>query len=126
MSSTRAVLMSIRPHHAQRIYSGTKPYEFRRVASGIRSGDMIFLYETSPVSAVTGQAIVASITVDSPNHLSTLEPDPLEREYVSAYLGDARKPIALRLCEVVRYGIARDLRGFGVRRAPQSYQFLEL
>lgn len=116
--------MSIRPHHVRRIYDGTKLYEFRRMAAGIRSGYKIFIYETAPTSIITGEMDVAAVVKDRAEVLSTLESDPVEREHVRSYLDGALNPIALRIGEIVRYKNPRELSSLAIRRAPQSYQFV--
>lgn len=125
MREPRTVVMSIHPHHAGRIYSGAKTYEFRRRASGLGVGDKILIYESSPVSAVTGEATVESVITGSTSTLSGLEADPEERANLLAYLESAADPVALRLTEVARYAAERRLLDIGVHRPPQSYQFVE-
>ncbi|MBN9106176.1 MAG: hypothetical protein J0I14_14350 [Propionibacteriaceae bacterium] len=125
MNRKSVAVMSIRPRHASRIFAGTKPYEFRRRASGIASGTRILIYETAPVSAVTGEAAVEVVRAGSASELSSLEPEAAERETVLAYLGGARSPVALGLSGVVRYEKPKSLLEIGVAHAPQSYQFVE-
>lgn len=125
MTIARTAVMSIHSHHASRIYALTKLYEFRRVGSGFRPGDRIFIYETAPVSRVTGEAFVAAVEIGNSLTLGALEPDLREREHVNLYLAGALRPVALRLEHAIRYEPTRSLRHFGVGRAPQSYQFVE-
>jgi len=50
-----AILISIKPVYCERIYAGSKTVELRRRCSqSVCDGLPIFIYETSPVSSVTG------------------------------------------------------------------------
>lgn len=48
-------VMSLKPEFAQAIYEGKKNWEFRLKAPPI--GKWIFIYESAPVSAITGQVL---------------------------------------------------------------------
>jgi len=57
-----SVLMSIRPQYAKKIFDGTKKVELRRVKpKSLQSGDLIFVYVSSPVKALMGAFTVSSI-----------------------------------------------------------------
>lgn len=117
--------MSIHPYHASRIYSLAKPYEFRRVGAGLQPGVRIFIYETAPVSLVTGEVVVVATQGGDAHDLVALEPDLKERDHVRRYLTGASRPVALQLGRAIRYNRGLSLQDLGVTRAPQSYQFLE-
>jgi predicted transcriptional regulator len=124
VSPPATVVMSIHPHHARRIYEGVKPFEFRRSGVRIQPGDVVLIYETAPVSAVTGQARVEAVVKGNVASLSSLESSLDERSHVERYLSGAVNPTALRLCDIAQYRTARDLPSLGIRRPPQSYQFV--
>ena len=57
-----AILMSIRPEYAEKIFGKTKTVELRRVKpKTLASGDLIFVYVSSPVQALVGAFKVASV-----------------------------------------------------------------
>ena len=59
---SNAILMSIRPQYASKIFDGTKTVELRRIKpKTLSSGDLIFVYVSSPVKALTGVFRVASV-----------------------------------------------------------------
>ena len=59
MSAHDLALISIKPEHAKQIYAGEKRAELRKsFGSAIR---IIFMYETAPVSAVTGAFLVGRL-----------------------------------------------------------------
>lgn len=59
---SNAILMSIRPQYASKIFDGTKTVELRRIKpKTLGSGDLIFVYVSSPVKALMGAFRVASV-----------------------------------------------------------------
>ena len=53
MDRPSAILMSIHPKYAKAIISGEKTAELRRVKLKLKNGDLVVIYETSPIMAVT-------------------------------------------------------------------------
>lgn len=120
----RAALFSIRSRHAQRIYSGSKLYEYRRCHIQLDVGCVCYVYETAPISAVTGEFVVTSVVCASPAELVELESDPIERAALARYLDGARRASAIQIGTAARWCRGRALAEFGVSRPPQSYCYL--
>lgn len=60
--STRDVIFSIRPAHAEKILDGSKTVELRRrFTSEVRPGTLALIYSTSPTSALTGSARIQEV-----------------------------------------------------------------
>lgn len=57
-SRQTVVILAIHPRHAAAIYAGTKRWEFRKVPPPVPG--WVLLYETAPVSAVTGKVFLAA------------------------------------------------------------------
>lgn len=123
-SALQEAMISIAPQHASRIYSGDKHYEFRRTAAGLTAGTVLWIYETAPISAITGQAVVGKQIFGTPEKISSLEVNPPSRDHVNRYLAGSKNPVALELSGVEKFDAPIRLPFRGVRRAPQSYQFL--
>ncbi len=60
-------LMSIKPKWAKELYSGKKTVEFRKSSPAV--GSLVFLYESTPVRAVTGVFIVSAILSSRASHV---------------------------------------------------------
>ena len=57
-----AVLMSTRPQYADKIFSGTKTVELRRIKPKLLTkNDLIFVYVSSPVKSLVGAFTVLSV-----------------------------------------------------------------
>lgn len=52
------MILAIKPKHAEKIYAGTKRWEFRKVPPPVPG--WVLLYESAPVSAVTGKVYLAA------------------------------------------------------------------
>lgn len=61
MSKKTYVLMSIKPQYAGLIRSGKKTVELRKKAPKINKGDVIVIYESSPVMKITSYCEIKEI-----------------------------------------------------------------
>lgn len=123
---TRHSLISLRPKFAEAIYKGIKLYEFRRVRVRMREGDHVFIYETSPVSRLTGEFRVGKVILGSPSQLYSLEPSRNSREEAKRYLLGAQFASAIQIVAAVQWQQSRSLQevlpGY---RPPRSYVFIK-
>lgn len=116
--------MSIRTQHADRIYRGDKRFEFRRQRPRFSSGLKVFIYEPTPVRAVTGHFRVDELVDIGDGDLSALEGDNGERRFVESYLCGARRPTAIGIAQPRRLDNPVSLESLGVSVAPQSYVYI--
>jgi len=63
------LLLSIHPEFAHKIFCGTKTAELRRIRPRVARNDIILIYVTSPVSALSGAVKVQEVIAASPNIL---------------------------------------------------------
>lgn len=64
-----AWLISIRPRFVKDIFSGMKSVELRRQRIQAKPGDLLFVYETSPVMAIMGFVVVVAVETRQVNSL---------------------------------------------------------
>ena len=64
-----ALLISIRPRFAAKIFAGTKTVELRRVKPRVSSGDLALVYVSSPTMELQGAFEVASLVSAPPSAL---------------------------------------------------------
>lgn len=121
----RVALMSIKPCFAAEIFEGRKRYEFRRVRVSLGPGDTVVVYESAPVSLVTGHFTVDSVCTGPPSEIAMLEGRKRARGYVISYLNGAVTASAIRLVDARKWAEAVTLSvATGLARPPQAYQFL--
>lgn len=117
-------VMSIHKRHAQRILSGDKVAEFRRVRPNFSPGSVILIYETKHTKRITGFFVVSKIEPAAPELVDLFEVHQFERELVQQYLQGSLHPTAMVIAEYRKFENPLDLTSIGVLRAPQSYQFI--
>ena len=67
MAEPRALLLSIRPRHADAIMAGRKTVEVRRRRVSAPAGTTVILYATAPVKAVVATARLSDSFASSPD-----------------------------------------------------------
>jgi predicted transcriptional regulator len=65
----RALLISIRPRFAEKIFAGTKTVELRRVRPRVSAGDLVFVYVSSPIKELQGAFEVGRVITAAPSVL---------------------------------------------------------
>ena len=128
------IVLSIHPKWAKLIYEGKKTIEWRKTCPKAVGANMVFLYETAPVKKVTGCFVVKGIEGIS---LTDKDAKYLRKEYVEgkgcvpmeqlkSYQGKSDCIFGWVIGRVVRFTDgARDLDDFNIKRAPQSWQYVE-
>jgi predicted transcriptional regulator len=123
----RVALLSIHPHFAHAILIGDKAVELRRVSVS-HDTSHVLVYATSPVRAVIGWFAVDGIDEQSPTAIWQKHRHACgvtRREFRSYFRGAARA-YALRVGERRVFDVGVPLDAIpGVRRPPQSFQYLD-
>lgn len=127
MRDKKYVLMSIKPVYAELIKSGQKTIELRRIAPKVNAGDILVIYESSPVKRVTSFCEIESMVVTEPSKLWEIAKNTVGLTYDSflKYFDGKTQAVGIKLGRVERLRdpkelcvISRDL------KAPQSYRYL--
>lgn len=122
-----SVLLSIKPEFAEKILSGEKRFEFRRVVPK-RPVERVVVYASSPVCRVVGEFSVRQVVSDTPKALwrRTREHAGISWAYFIRYFGGRSCAHAFEVEHAVRYAEPIDPkrvdRSF---RPPQSFAYLE-
>ena len=69
MNEKKYILISIKPLYAQLIKAGEKTVELRRVVPKVLPGDIIAIYESSPVQRVTAFCEIDEVLAMAPEKL---------------------------------------------------------
>lgn len=126
-----ALLLSIRPQYAEKIFDGTKRVELRRVRPRLQNGDLVVVYVSSPVKAVCGAFRVDYVVAGPPGDLwkKVRSRAAITREEFDAYFVGASKAVAIffsevfTLSQVITLDALREtLPDF---QAPQGYQYVK-
>jgi predicted transcriptional regulator len=119
------IILSIHPNFVEKIISGEKRYEFRKVKTKLPP-DKIIIYSTSPISQVIGEADVENILIDTPEKLweKTSNYSGIDESFYQEYFKDKKHAIAYQLKNVTVYKRPKKLLDFGLRAAPQSFVYI--
>ena len=122
--STGAV-MSLYSVHAQSIYAGRKRFEYR-TRRPAREVDYLAIYETGHAHAVTGIAKISGVLEGTPDEIWKLTKSfaGISAKYFKEYFCGRKKAFAYCISEAARLGREIMLSEIGVKRAPQSFQYI--
>lgn len=119
--------MSIHPQYVDRIMSGEKRYEFRKIKCA-KKIDRMVIYATKPYGYIVGEADISQV-IEGPKEevwektkkFSGLS----EKEYLD-YFCNCKDAVAYRMNNVQLYSEHKNLKDINMTRPPQSYCYLDL
>lgn len=122
----KAILISIKPKYASLIYAGYKVVELRKVIPTQFDGHMAYIYETAPISKVTGYFIVGGFI--------SLKKDLLWKRFGSLtvvsktdfdnYFHNHEMAYGIISIDAHRFEYELDITTFGLKRPPQSWCYV--
>ena len=124
-STSRILLLSIRPQYAASMLNGFKTIELRRIRPYISYGDTLLFYITSPVQGLKIIAKVEKVVISEPAELWEINVGISQAEFESYFEG-AEIGYAIHLREIQQITPPvplSTLRDRGIN-PPQGYRFL--
>ena len=120
------VLLSIKPIYADRIFSGEKRYEFRRIVFKNPDVTTVVVYASAPTSRVIGEFEISSILSDSPQQLwqATKSHAGVEETFFFDYFANRVMAHAIKVKNPKRYRRSFDIREKFALAPPQSFAYL--
>lgn len=121
------VLLSIKPQFADRIFDGSKGYEFRKAIFKNPDIRTVVVYASSPKQMVIGEFEIDSILSDSPERLweQTKGSAGVESDYFFEYFSERKKGFAIVVKNPKLYKKPLCLRKHFRKIPPQSFLYLE-
>ena len=120
------VLLSIKPEFAEKIFDGTKKFEFRK--SIFKNSDVrkVVVYASAPVQKVIGEFVIADILNDDVETIwkETALCSGITRDYYLSYFSNKQKAYAIKIGKIKRYRQARNLSDYNLNFAPQSFAYI--
>ncbi len=119
------ILLSIKPEYANRIFAGTKKYEFRkRIAK--QKVDKIIVYSSCPKQKVVGEVGVVETLSLPPAALweSTKEYAGISKSKFDAYFAGCDRAYAYKIGKISKYSNPKELNAFGIKYPPQSFVYI--
>jgi len=120
------VLLSIKPEFAEKIFDGTKKYEFRRSLFKNRDVRTVVVYASSPVKQVIGEFEIDNILIEDINQLwqKTKEFSGITKDFFFDYFNNKEKGYAIKIKQTKRYKKALSLKDDFKASPPQSFMYL--
>ena len=121
------VLLSIKPEFAEKIFNGTKKYEFRRSVFKNKNVKTVVVYASSPVQQVIGEFEIDIILNDDLEQLwnTTKDYSGISENFFFEYFVNKEKGYAIKIKKVKRYKKALSLKDDFNANPPQSFMYLE-
>ena len=120
------VLLSIKPEYAEKIFNGTKKYEFRKSIFKNKDVDTVVVYVSSPIQCVIGEFKIAGILNDDVDRIweQTHDDSGITEKFYRMYFAHKTNAYAIKIGSITRYKKRRRLRDYNVNYAPQSFVYL--
>ena len=121
------ILLSIKPEFADKIFDGTKLFEFRKVLFQRSDISDVIVYVSSPIQQVLGEFTIDTV-VSGP--LSTVwektsTSSGITHDYFMSYFSGHETAHAIKIGKVTKYKEPKTLNHYAVKRAPQSFVYVE-
>lgn len=124
----KAVLLSIKPEFAHKIFEGSKKFEFRKQVFKDTSVKKVIVYSSSPEQKVIGEFEIETILDDTPNNIwiQTKLYSGISQEFYDEYFEGRDKAYAIKVASTKMYRKQKTLADFNVQSAPQSFAYVEV
>jgi len=121
------VILSIKPEFAEKIFNGSKKYEFRRSIFKDPTVKKIIVYASAPISKIVGEFEIDKILRSELNTLwsKTKEHSGISEEYYLKYFEGKKEGYALKIKNTHKYVDYFSIKDdFGLF-PPQSFAYLK-
>lgn len=120
------VLLSIKPEFAEKIFTGEKKFEYRRVIFKKTGITTILVYVTAPVSKIIGEFKINNVISDKPANLwhKTKEFSGISEEFFNRYFEDKEMGYAIQVGETEKYDQPVSLQEEYNMVPPQSFAYV--
>lgn len=98
------VILSIKPEFVEKIFSGEKKYEYRKVLFK-QKVDTVYIYASRPVSKIVGEFKIEEILYDTPENIwkFTKRQSGVTKKFFDKYYKGKDKGVALKIKECKEY-----------------------
>lgn len=120
------VLLSIKPEFVEKIFAGTKKYEFRKSLFKRRDVKIVVIYASAPVKRVVGEFEIENILSDDVNVIwkQTKKHSGITEAFYNSYFQNKKKANAIQIGNLVKYEETKSLLDYNIRQAPQSFCYI--
>lgn len=120
------VLLSIKPEFVEKIFAGTKKYEFRKSLFKKYDIKYIVIYASAPVKRVVGEFEIDDILSDDVNIIweRTKKHSGITKTFYNSYFKRKKIANAIQIGHLTKYEIPKTLSDYNIPQAPQSFCYI--
>lgn len=120
------VLLSIKPEFADKIFNGTKKYEFRKSIFKNKDVDTVVVYASSPCKYIIGEFKIDTILCDNVDSIwkQTHDFSGVSEKFFRMYFANKTSAYAIKIGYVTKFKTPKQLSDYHISHAPQSYVYL--
>lgn len=98
------VILSIKPEFVEKIFSGEKKYEYRKVLFK-QKVDTVYIYASRPIGKIVGEFKLEEIICDTPENIwkLTKEQSGVTKKFFDKYYEGKDKGVALKIKDCEEY-----------------------
>jgi len=122
------VLLSIKPEFAEKIFNGTKKFEFRKSIFKNQQIKTVVVYASSPVQKVIGEFEIEEIISEKPSKLweRTEKFAGITKAYFEEYFSIKDIAYAIKISKAKSFEEPLSLQNdYGINSPPQSFMYLK-
>lgn len=120
------VLLSIKPEFVEKIFAGTKKYEFRKSLFKKTGVKYVVIYASAPIKRVVGEFEIDDILSDDVDIIwdKTKRYSGVTKAFYKSYFQNRKTANAIQIGLVKRFEKTRSLSYYNIKQAPQSFCYL--
>lgn len=121
------VILSIKPEFVEKIFSGEKRYEYRKVLFK-QKVDTVYIYASRPISKIVGDFKIEEIICDKPENIwqSTKRQSGITKKFFDKYYKGKNKAVALKIKDCEEYEVAINPESLVPNfKVPQSFIYIK-
>lgn len=120
------VLLSIKPEFVEKIFAGTKKFEFRKSLFKRTGVNCVVIYASAPIKRVVGEFEIEDILSDTVYDIweQTKEQSGITRDFYNSYFQNRKTANAIQIGHVKKYKKTRPLSDYHIIQAPQSFCYI--
>lgn len=121
------VILSIKPEFAEKIFNGSKKFEFRRRLYKNKDVKAVIVYASAPISKIIGEFEIGSVLHDDLNSLwkRTNQYSGITEEYYHNYFRGRESGYAIAVKKAEKYEQPKCIKeSFGLT-PPQSFAYVK-
>ncbi len=120
------VLLSIKPEFANKIFDGTKKFEFRRSVFKNKDVKKIIVYASAPISRVIGEFDIDIVIKKNIHELwdDTEEFSGITKEFYLSYFEGKEEGFAIKVKEARKYDENFSIEERYGKKPPQSFLYV--